>query len=157
MTTIYYFTGTGNSQMIVEELAAILPDCKTENITPELAKGTTMSGCAGIVFPVYFLGLPHIVREFLTNVEIQKGTYCFAVANMGNMTGNALPFARKILKAQGVCLQAEYAIKMPENYTPMFKPQTNSEQEKLFHAAKQKIEVIADDVMCLPPRLVWKV
>ncbi len=78
MTTIYYFTGTGNSQMIAEELAALLPDCKTEKITPELAKGTSVSGCAGVAFPVYFLGLPHIVREFLTNAEIQKGTYCFA-------------------------------------------------------------------------------
>lgn len=146
MTTIYYFTGTGNSQMIAEELAARLPDCKTEKITPELAKGTSVSGCAGVAFPVYFLGLPHIVREFLTNAEIQKGTYCFAVANMGNMTGNALPFIRKILKTKGVCLQAEYAIKMPENYTPMFKPETNAEQKKLFHAARQKIKVIADDV-----------
>lgn len=146
MTTIYYFTGTGNSQMIAEELAAKLPDCKTEKITPDLAKGLKLSECAGIVFPVYFLGIPPIVRKFLANAEIESGTYCFAVANMGNMSGNALPFVRKLMKSKGVCLQAEYAIKMPENYLPMFAPESNANQEKLFTAARQKIIVIAEDV-----------
>ena len=35
----------------------------------------------GFVFPVYFWGLPRVVKQFIEKLDMLKGTYIFAIAN----------------------------------------------------------------------------
>jgi len=44
----------------------------------------TESDKIGFVFPVYFRGLPHMVKKFVGDLKTNKNTYFFAVANYGS-------------------------------------------------------------------------
>ena len=67
---IFYFTGTGNSGFIAEELSKILKDeiisiadlmKKSENLSFTLKDKESI----GFVFPVYAWGPPRMVEDFI--------------------------------------------------------------------------------------------
>lgn len=148
MTKIYYFSGTGNCYMIAAYLEAQLGSEETEliQITASAIDTSVLQGRCGIVFPVYYTGLPHIVETFLQNVVIQKPDYIFAAATMGNFCGNALSDVRRLLLKRGASLNSAYEIRMPENYAPMFEPPAKEQQEEMFRQAKIKTALIAENI-----------
>lgn len=147
MTTIYYFSGTGNSYMIAQLLAQQL-GAGTEliKITPDISRKAVLRGYCGIIFPVYYTGLPHIIEQFLEHAAIEEAEYLFAIATMGNISGGALSDAGKILARKGCSLQAAYDIKMPDNYAPMFDTPSPKQQTEMFEQAKLKVALIADNL-----------
>lgn len=147
MASIYYFTGTGNCYMTAKLLGEALgEETKLIQITKELSQGTVLEECSGIVFPVYYMGLPHIVEEFLLHAFVKPSDYIFSVTTMGNFCGNAIPCVSRILKKKGCELQAGYEIQMPENYAPMFDAPSSEKQKEMFAQAEKKIVQIAEDV-----------
>lgn len=140
---IYYFTGTGNSQMLAEELAARLPGCAAVPMTRE---GADIAGCTGFVFPVYFAGLPNFVRAFLEASRFAPDAWCFGIANNGGMAGAALGVTDRLLRARGARLDAGFAIKMPDNFIPLFTPPDAAGQQKLFAAARKRLDEVAEAV-----------
>ena len=55
MTTVYYFTGTGNSLKIARDISNGIPDSEVRHIAAVMAEGKgspVVSGKVGIVFPV---------------------------------------------------------------------------------------------------------
>ena len=82
---IYYFTGTGNSLAIAQKIAAALKDCEVIPVAP-LKDSPTIAPVAdrvGIVFPVYFLGLPLMVAEFAGRLDRSRAGYTFGVITFG--------------------------------------------------------------------------
>ena len=63
MNKIYYFTGTGNSLQIAEDLSVELGECSINKIA-EYSGDLIEADTLGIIFPIYFWGLPLIVCEF---------------------------------------------------------------------------------------------
>ncbi|MBQ6543308.1 MAG: ferredoxin, partial [Clostridia bacterium] len=81
---IYYFSGTGNSRYAAQKLALLTGD-KAVNIA-SIYNGTVKSvvgksDVTGFVFPVYFSGLPEMVKRFASNPQIREnlGEYVFCV------------------------------------------------------------------------------
>ncbi len=62
-TTIYYFTGTGNSLQIAKNVRDKLEDCKLIPIVKvwQIKDLTATCEKVGFVFPLYWSGLPKIV------------------------------------------------------------------------------------------------
>lgn len=83
-TNVYYFSGTGNSYRI----AAMIPN-KLENVRlinmaqGQRAEAHSSSAVIGLVFPLYYFGLPVIVEEFLRNLEIPDDCYIFILVTRG--------------------------------------------------------------------------
>jgi len=108
-TVIYYFSATGNSLIIANDLARELGDTDVVAMAKALDKPiNTPYDRVGIVFPVYMFGLPLVVARFLRNLKVQNDTYVFAVANFGGLPGRALMLTRNILKERGI-LTLEYS------------------------------------------------
>ncbi len=116
-TTIYYFTGTGNSLMIARAIASELGSAEAVSIARAVDGAPRVgSKCVGLVFPVYYGGLPHIVRQFISNLSGLKDTYFFAVATHAGEPGSVLPQLGQELQQTGHELSAGYLITMPSNY-----------------------------------------
>lgn len=142
-TTIFYFTGTGNSLKVARDLAKEIRDTELVYI-PRIINTDINLDCdkIGIVFPVYMWGLPLIVSDFIKKIKTDK--YVFAVATCGGMASGALLHAKKQLQEQGVILSAGFVVNMPGNYTPLYGAPSKEKQDKLFIAASDKIKKIAE-------------
>ena len=72
-TTIYYFSGTGNSLKVAKDIAAELKDTEIIQICKNnMGINNTTSNKIGIVFPVYVSGMPLLVKEFIEKIKIPR-------------------------------------------------------------------------------------
>lgn len=144
-TTIFCFTGTGNSLAIARTLAAGLNDAKVVLIPDALDQTEPLDAdCVGFVFPVYMWGPPLMVSTFAKTLKLQPDTYCFAVTNYGGMPGATLQILSKQLKQADISLSAGFGVQMPGNYTPMYGAPPAAKQKPMFDTfEKQSADIIA--------------
>jgi ferredoxin len=141
---ICYFSATGNSLAVANDLAAELGNAAVFPVTRALKTGVNFSYDAlGIVYPVYMFGLPLIIAEFLKSFAIKPGAYVFGVATFGGLPGRPHSLSRKILKKRGLGLACGFSILMPGNHTPMYGAIAKQRQEKMFDQEKKRIKEIA--------------
>ena len=117
-TVIYYFSGTGNSLAAAKRLAQGLEGAV--DLLPmvgwEKAQRVAFDGdLLGLVFPVYFLTVPDVVRSFLRKLVFQSDPYIFAVATCNAQPGHSLYSLKRLLGRKGQPLAAGFAIDMPGN------------------------------------------
>jgi len=143
-TTIFYFTGTGNSLKVARDLAKELGDAAIVSIPKVINKEIDLSAeRIGIVYPVYMFGMPLIVSRFIKQLKADKNKYIFAVATYGGKAANTLGQNARELKAEGLELSAGFLVRMPGNYTPLYGALPMDKQEKIFSISGQKIKDIA--------------
>ncbi|HEY5561751.1 MAG TPA: EFR1 family ferrodoxin [Clostridiaceae bacterium] len=147
-TTIYYFTGTGNSLKIAKDLkneienTKLVQICKNNMEINKRAVGDKI----GFVFPVYFRGLPHMVKSFMEKLEINPNVYIFAVANYGGSAAIAFEQIEKILLDKGAKLSATFGIDMPGNMWFMYYPHPKEDFINRINAQKEKTIDIAKEI-----------
>ena len=91
-SVIYYFTGTGNTLAIARALAAELGDTKLIPLRRTISPLgiSTDADAVGIAFPVYFLDMPALVRQFVRQIRFSSGNpYIFGIATCGERPGGA--------------------------------------------------------------------
>ncbi len=146
-TTIFYFTGTGNSLQVARDLAMELGGAEVISIPKAMETGAGYDAdCVGIVFPVYMFGMPLIVAEFARKLTAKAGAYIFAVATYAGIPGATLVHLKKLLESRGMKLAAGFGVVMPGNYTPLYGAPSQRAQEKIFSKAKMKVKEIAEVV-----------
>ena len=144
-TTIYYFTGTGNSLKVAKDLAyelgstELIPMAKAVNNDTIEISGDLIS----FIFPVYCWGLPLLVCEFMKKIKPDAHAYYFAVTTFGAFPGKTLLQLNTMLKEKGISLSAGFGIKMPGNYTPLYGAVSPDIQSRLFAHEQTKIKNIA--------------
>ena len=146
-TTIYYFSGTGNSLKIANDLAGKLKDAELIPIAKIWQEESILASSEkiGFIFPLYFYGCPLIVLNFLKKIELLNTTYIFAViTSHGGSSGAALSQINKILRKNSKSLNAGFSIQMPGNYIPMYDIASEQTHKLDFKRAKDKIDFIAD-------------
>jgi ferredoxin/flavodoxin len=147
-TTIYYFTGTGNSLKIARDLSEKINDSSLVQINKKLMDSGIRQtpGKVGIVFPVYADGLPLIVERFVNDLKVDKNAYVFAIANFGGAAGMSLYQMENILNRNGIVLSAAFEILMPDNTQIMFPPLSQKEQSVCLKSALEQIPEIAHTI-----------
>lgn len=147
-TTIYFFSGTGNSLKIAKDLSNQLEDSKIIQISEKNLSTTndTLSDKVGFVYPIYFNGLPAMVKKFIENLEINKDAYFFAVATFGGTAGISFNQIDDILNKKGASLSASFKVKMPGNYQVMYSPWSEEKQMKRFEILNREVVKIAESI-----------
>lgn len=155
-TTLFYFTGSGNSLHITRDLAAELKDSEQEkpelvSIPKAINNGMRMeSDCIGFIFPVYCFGVPRIVSRFidrLGNLPVtDKDKYYFAVCTHGGTPGQTLKQIGAQCETQEMKLSAGFTIQMPVSGVIMYDVEPADKQKKVFRQANKRIVEIADIV-----------
>lgn len=142
---IYYFSGTGNSKWIAEEIAKGLDD-KAVDMTKCDSEGECGDDCSissgeriGLVFPVYAWGPPEIVSDFAGRLKAD-GKYTFAVCTCSSEAGNTIKILSKFFPVKGA-----WSVAMPANYVPSPLDDEETIRKKITEA-REKIPEICSAV-----------
>jgi len=145
-TTIYYYSGTGNSLWVARKLSGHLGDVDVIHLNK--VSYTTVGELpeiTGIVFPVYIWGVPAPVLSFIkTFPHLFESSYKFAVAVNAGQVSNTLVQLKNTMLLKGINLNSGFEIKMPSNYIPWGGPGPENKQQILFKNATTKISSIAE-------------
>ena len=146
---IFYFSGTGNSLYVVQklheadggELIDIAGALNEKRFKYEIAEGEKI----GIVFPVYFYGLPTVVAEFVDQLTVESDAkpFIYTVITCGGSIGNADKMLGNLLKQRNLQLNSAFSIEMPSNYVMMYDAPDKEKQNITLGNAEKQIEKIA--------------
>lgn len=119
---IFYFTGTGNSLYVAQniaenqydELISIAECMRNKRFDFQLNEREKI----GFSFPVYFWGMPTVVEEFLHKLNFTQydNHYAYVVLNCGGNIGNSDNMFKKIMREKGVEIKTVFSVFMPDNY-----------------------------------------
>jgi ferredoxin len=97
----------------------------------------------GIVFPIYQLGIPSIVEEFLKKVKI-KSNYVYGVISYGKFSGSAVSQLLEIGKKNGIEFSYIKTIIMVDNYLPVFDMKKQIENEPKKNVEKNLAKIVQE-------------
>ena len=143
-TTLFFYTGTGNSLWTTKILAEELNNTEIIFLSKVTDRIVTDSDCIGLVFPVHIWGLPNEVIKFVDKLLADNTKYYFAIAvNAGQVAATLLQL-EKLFKIKGITLSTGFSIVLPSNYIPWGGAMPEEKQQERFINAKKKIKQIAD-------------
>lgn len=146
-TNLFFFSTTGNSLTVAKDIAAKLPETQIFSIPKVIDKAIDLNADnIGLIFPVYFLGMPRIVIDFINKLESSKTIYIFAVCTCGALPMGTLLQAQKQLRTRGLALNAGFSMRIPGNYIVKYGAFPIGIQKKLFIGEKKKVEAIVKTV-----------
>ncbi len=146
---IYSFSGTGNSLQVAKEIGSKFNDSKVISINSRLMSGSikAQSKTVGIVFPVYFAGVPVMVADFINKIDLSEVDYIFSVTTCGEpFSSRASTDCRNLFKKRGEKLDASFNIKMPGNYIIMYESKNDKFKKGCFDSLGEKVDTIFDIV-----------
>lgn len=147
---IFYFSGTGNSKWVAQEIAKV----QNEDIRfiPEIIREKEFHYQAaenekiGFVFPIYSWGPPKIVLDFikLLHLELSGNNYFFFVCTCGDDTGLSKNIFVKALSAKGFICNSGFSVIMPNNYILMkgFNVDSRSLEKKKLEESISRVQYI---------------
>ncbi len=151
-TTMYYFSGTGNSLHAAKCLAQELGETTLISIgsVAQQSSITVQTDRVGFVFPLYFWGVPEIVADVIKKMDLGKSTYIFTVITRGGSPGYTINRIEQLLAAKGKTLNVGCHLTMLGNYIlPFYYKFTNlyespEKQRKQLENADKKLLRIAN-------------
>ena len=118
--TIYYFSGTGNSLKAAKDISAGVQDSELLSMAANIHTASELvpQGAVGFVFPVYYCGLPRLVQEFISEINLASATYIYIVATYGHAGGNSgcISQTKKIFRSKGKKLNAAFYVRHINNF-----------------------------------------
>ncbi|WP_026884711.1 EFR1 family ferrodoxin [Clostridium akagii] len=146
-TTIYYFSGTGNSLKVAKNLAEKLGHTEVIPITSAIKENSGIlfsSERVGIVYPVYIWGIPQIVSKFIKKIsKTNKINYLFAIATNHTQVAGSLMILANRLRSRRLKLSAGFSVIMPNSYTLSQKEHSMDNLKPLFTASEKRLDEIS--------------
>ena len=147
---IFYFSGTGNSQMVAKEIAKYQNDMIIP-ISQELRKQREVyhyqleqDESIIFIFPIYAWAPPQLVLDFIKQLSFtQNGTHHVSIVmTCGENVGNTVHVMKHALKHCGLVMNSAYGIMMPNNYCIIGKVDTAEVAKKTLQQAHSQLEII---------------
>lgn len=142
---IFYFSGTGNSKWVANSIADKTGE-KIIEIKDNIEKEYTARADEriGIVFPVYWYGLPKVVLRFLQDLKLNgySNQYVFATVTYGIKAGSVMNMLDKYLKQKNINLNGRFGVKMVDNYVVGYNIANDLKKKDIVSKAKNKLEEI---------------
>ncbi|MFW9838563.1 MAG: EFR1 family ferrodoxin [Candidatus Thorarchaeota archaeon] len=144
---IFYFTGTGNSLMVAREIGDALGDTTISSIAQFRNEDQDQSyDTIGIVFPVYWGGLPHKVLEFIPRLEGYTADYIFAIETHAGDPEDALSQLNSELQSIGLELHAGFLLRMPSNYILDYDAPSEGGVKRIIENADRTIHELVKNI-----------
>jgi ferredoxin len=144
---IFYFTGTGNSLMVARDIGEALGDTEVTPISRYQGEDQDRSyDVLGIVFPVYWGGLPLEVTTFLPKLKGVQASFVFAIETHAGGPGNALSQLNSELQAIGLELNAGFLLRMPSNYIISYDEPSEAGIKRIIGNADQTIPEMVENI-----------
>ena len=144
---IFYFSGTGNSQLAALQMAEWLGD-ETVSLNRFIKRGETGSfeSDQPLVFvaPTYSWRLPRVVERWIETASFAGCTDVYFVLTCGGSTGNAAKYARRLCERTGLAFRGLASVAMPENYLALGPTPSAEECRAIIEAARPRIYRLSD-------------
>lgn len=149
--TVFYFSATGNSMHVAKSIAGKLPECLLVSIAG-LHDGEEIiveTEGVGFVFPTHYFGLPPLIRDFITKINLDQTTYSFAVVTSGSSQhlSSALTQAAGLFKQKGIALNAGFHVDMISSYLPLSALPPEKKIQAKLAKADEKIQQITSAIL----------
>ncbi|MCD4814235.1 EFR1 family ferrodoxin [bacterium] len=151
-TVLFYYTGTGNSLWVAQQMAAALTDCEIfsmARINSDVLH--VQADAVGLVFPVHMWGIPQPVLEFIKKIQADDKQYYFAAGVNAGQVSRTLVQLQEVMRKKGMPLSGGLDIVMPSNYIPWGGPGPVARQQKQYAAAAEKIIQTAPKIKARQP------
>lgn len=145
---IAYFSATGNSRYVAQEMARLLDD-ETVDLMKRMHDDDRSPLRSDKPFvlciPVYADGIPMALYRYLERIGLEGSRIVYAVFTMGAYSGIAGRQAAGLFHAKGMDYRGWTEIKMPNNYIvgPIPAEEPQSIKEKIL-AAPSQVAAFAD-------------
>lgn len=138
---LFYFSGTGNTIHVTNELEKRMPNTILTPIVRVLKNGNfkIKSKIVGIIFPIHAHTFPKIVKNFLMKVDLSSTRYLFAISTR-YCASKVFKDMNKLLKKQNKKLDASFAVNTPVNYIPIFSVPTNEEITEIEAKLQEELD-----------------
>ena len=147
---MYYFSATGNSLMACKELQKRSKDCSMQSIVKIGDEDLIIpaSNTVGLVFPVYFSGIPNKVAAFINKINFANVDYIFVVATKSQFPspGNVTEQVNDLLKRHNKKVNSVFYLNMIGNYIKMYNIADIGKQKAANIKALKKLDRIAEVV-----------
>jgi len=151
---IYFFSGTGNTQLLAETFAEEFTSRDTqadviriEHVTQgKISPNTSGFSMIGIGFPIYGWDAPPIVFDFIKKLPDSNGKKAFFFKCPGDffVNGGANGAIRNALRNKGYTIVHESIMVMPPNIGVRYPDQLS---KQLYAAARRRIAAAVDDIL----------
>ena len=146
---IFYFSGTGNSQLAAKKIADITED-ELISINQQLRENQTGAFCSDrpfvFVTPTYAWRIPRIVEEWIRDTRFDGNRDTYFVLTCGDNCGNAAKYVHELCAVKGFHFRGLSQIAMPENYLAMFPTPGGAECREILQKADPVIEAISKTI-----------
>ena len=118
---IFYFSGTGNSQLVAKQIGKAIGD-EVISINERMKTKETYTSKSPFVFvaPTYCWRLPRVVEQWILNQHFQGHREAYFILSCGGSVGNAGAYAKKLCEKMKFRFRGLAPVIMPENYVAMF-------------------------------------
>lgn len=142
---ICYFSGTGNSKYVAEEISKSLNDSLID-INGRIKNSDTTNIDVNekliIVTPTYAWRIPRVVYKWILDTDFNNVKEIYNVMTCGGEIGNADKYNQKLSKQKGFIHKGTFEIIMPENYIALFNTPSNDQAKEIVSKAKSAIKNI---------------
>ena len=149
---IFYFSGTGNTKWVAQQIAEALnePLLSIPDLIREGRYSFTLQPDEriGFCFPTHGWQPPHIVRDFIHRLHLQgigTNTFCWALTTCGDNMGECMTILNKELFTVGLQAETLFSVIMPESYVClpfMYTDTPEKEAWKIENAKRQTAHII---------------
>lgn len=143
---IFYFSGTGNSQLAAGQIAQALGDevvSINEYLKTDAAGDFHSEQPLVFVTPTYAWRMPRLVEEWIGESNFTGNGNAYFVLTCGDSCGNAARYARQLCEKKGFQFCGLAPVVMPENYLAMFPTPNASEADAILERARPKTAELA--------------
>ena len=147
---IFYFTGTGNSLYVAKEISKSFKQVDIVAI-PQAVDRKEFNykdySKVGFVMPLYFMGMPAMVKDFIGKINIQNATHIFSVVTRAYTKGLVFTEINESLTKQGKNLNYGKYISFPDCYIRWAQAHDEESQAKVFNNATKQINIITQELL----------
>ena len=146
---ILYFTGTGNSEYVANRIGRETGD----DVQPVMMRirsrdySEILSDNPWIVCsPTYGWQLPHLLRDWLSHVQLAGNNKIYFVMTCGGEIDNAAKFNNRLAAKMKLEYMGTAQIIMPENYIAMFDTPNENEARQIINQAEPSINIVIENI-----------
>lgn len=148
---VLYFSATGNTEFIAQELAKRLDD-ECVNLLPRVKEGNRDALSSEkpyvICAPVYVCEMPRFMAKYLKELELRGNREVYFIFTSGGYCGISGVLAKRIIKKKKMIYRGHAEFKMPRNYVandayPMLEKE---EVEKRILDCCDQLEKVAENI-----------
>lgn len=158
---IFYFSGTGNSQLAAKQIAEITKD-DIISINQQLRQRSihqsrhheapSRQGAHSsfysekplvFVAPTYAWRMPRVVSQWIRETGFEGNKDAYFVLTCGGSCGNGAVYAKRICAEKGLHFRGFAPVLMPENYIALYETPDERESRSIIDKAKPCIDGLA--------------